>query len=144
MKLPNNLFFKDKVVVITGAGGILCGVLAEAYGEVGAKVALLDLSYDNANKKAEEMRAKGHVAVAYECNVLKEESIAKAHEQILKDLGPCDILVNGAGGNHPRASTDNEFLNAEDIGKMKTLFDLEQSGIEFVFNLNYIDRKSVV
>lgn len=138
MKLPNNLFFKDKVVVITGAGGILCGVLAEAYGEVGAKVALLDLSYDNANKKAEEMRVKGHVAVAYECNVLKEESIAKAHEQILKDLGPCDILVNGAGGNHPRASTDNEFLNAEDIGKMKTLFDLEQSGIEFVFNLNYM------
>ena len=138
MLIPENKYFKDKVVAITGAGGILCGVLAEAYARVGAKVALLDLSYDSANKKALELVSLGFVAKAYECNVLKEESIKKAHEAILNDLGPVDILVNGAGGNNARANTDNEFFLKEDIDNMKTFFDLDQSGIEFVFNLNYM------
>ena len=138
MLIPENKYFNNKVVVITGAGGILCGVLAEAYAQVGAKVALLDLSFDAANKKASELVEKGYVAKAYECNVLKEESIRAAHEAILADLGPTDILVNGAGGNNARANTDNEFFSKEDVGKIKTFFDLDQSGIEFVFNLNYM------
>ena len=138
MKIPCNKFFKDKVVVITGAGGILCGVLAEAYAQVGAKVALLDLSYEAANKKAEELVSQGYVAKAYECNVLKEDSIKTAHEAILKDFGPADILINGAGGNNPRATTDNEYFKNEDVGNMKTFFDLDQSGVEFVFSLNYM------
>ena len=138
MNVPCNKYFNGKVVVITGAGGILCGVLAEAYAKVGAKVALLDLSYEAANKKAQELVEQGFVAKAYECNVLKEESIKAAHEAILNDLGPADILVNGAGGNNPRATTDNEYFKNEDVGNMKTFFDLDQSGVEFVFSLNYM------
>ena len=138
MKIPCHKYFNEKVVVITGAGGILCGVLAEAYAKVGAKVALLDLSYEAANKKAQELVEQGYVAKAYECNVLKEDSIKAAHEAILADFGPADILVNGAGGNNPRATTDNEYFKNEDIGNMKTFFDLDQSGVEFVFSLNYM------
>ena len=138
MNIPCNKYFKDKVVVITGAGGVLCGVLAEAYAVAGARVALLDLSFENAEKKAKELRELGYVAQAYECNVLKEDSIRIAHEKVLSDLGPCSILVNGAGGNNPRANTDNEFFLNEDLGKVKTFYDLDQSGIEFVFNLNYM------
>ena len=138
MIIPGNEFFKDKVVVITGAGGVLCGVLAEAYAKVGAKVALLDLSYEAANKKATELVEQGYCAKAYECDVLKEESIKAAHEKILEELGTADILVNGAGGNNPRAQTDNEFFKNEDVGQMKTFFDLDQSGVEFVFSLNYM------
>ena len=138
MNIPCNRYFKDKVVVITGAGGVLCGVLAEAYAACGAKVALLDLSFENADRKAQEIRDLGYVAKAYTCNVLKEDSIAEAHAKILEELGPCDVLVNGAGGNNPRANTDNEFFRNEDLGKLKTFYDLDQSGIEFVFNLNYM------
>lgn len=138
MIIPGNEFFKDKVVVITGAGGVLCGVLAEAYAKVGAKVALLDLSYEAANKKATELVEQGYCAKAYECDVLKEEFIKAAHEKILEELGTADILVNGAGGNNPRAQTDNEFFKNEDVGQMKTFFDLDQSGVEFVFSLNYM------
>lgn len=138
MNIPCNKYFKDKVVVITGAGGVLCGVLAEAYASCGAKVALLDLSFENADRKAQEIRDLGYVAKAYTCNVLKEDSIAEAHAKILEELGPCDVLVNGAGGNNPRANTDNEFFRNEDLGKLKTFYDLDQSGIEFVFNLNYM------
>lgn len=138
MNIPNNDFFKDKVVVITGAGGVLCGVLAKAYAMVGCKVALLDLNYEKANECATLLNKEGKVAKAYECNVLDQESIKNAHQNILNDFGKCDILVNGAGGNNPKAQTDNEFFNIDDVGKMKTFFDLDQSGIEFVFNLNYM------
>ena len=82
MNIPCNKYFKDKVVVITGAGGVLCGVLAEAYASCGAKVALLDLSFENADRKAQEIRDLGYVAKAYTCNVLKEDSIAEAHAKI--------------------------------------------------------------
>lgn len=136
--IPDNNFFKDKVVVITGAGGILCGVLARAYARVGAKVALLDLNYQAANTLALEIINQGQIAKAYECNVLNQESIKNVHEEILKDFGLVDILINGAGGNNPRANTDNEFFKNEDLNQMKTFFDLDQGGIEFVFNLNYM------
>ena len=131
-------YYSDKVVVVTGAGGVLCSVTAMAYAKEGAKVALLDLSYDNANKKASEITALGYTAKAYQCNVLVKESIEAAHQEILKDFGKCDILINGAGGNNARANTDNEFFHKEDLGQMKTFFDLDQSGVEFVFSLNYM------
>jgi len=131
-------YYNNKVVVITGAGGVLCSVIAKAYAEAGAKVALLDLSLEAAEAKASEIVKLGYIARAYKCNVLDKESIEKAHQQILKDFGACDILVNGAGGNNPRANTDNEFFVKNDLGQMKTFFDLDQDGVEFVFNLNYM------
>ncbi len=131
-------YFTDKVVVITGAGGVLCSVIAKAYAENGAKVALLDLNLEAAETKAKGISDLGYVAKAYQCNVLSKESIEEAHQQILADFGTCDILINGAGGNNARANTDNEFFKNEDLGNMKTFFDLDQAGVEFVFNLNYM------
>ena len=139
MKLPFEIDLKDKVVVVTGAGGIICSYLAKAIAKCGAKVALLDLNKDAAQKYVDEMLAEGLVARAYGCNVLDKESLENCHQEVLKDLGKCDILVNGAGGNNPRATTDNEYAELDDATKnIKTFFDLDKSGVEFVFNLNFI------
>lgn len=138
MKLPFEIDLKDKVVVVTGAGGVLCSMFAEALSKTGAKIALLDLNEEAARACADKIVADGGIAKAYGCNVLDKDSMEQAHEKILKDLGSCDILINGAGGNNPRATTDNEYFSPDDIGKMKTFFDLDQSGVEFVFNLNFL------
>ena len=139
MKLPFEIDLQDKVVVVTGAGGIICSYLANAIAKCGAKVALLDLNKAAAQVYADEMTNEGLVAKAYGCNVLDKESLEACHQEVLRDLGPCDILINGAGGNNPRATTDNEYAELDDAAKeIKTFFDLEKSGVEFVFNLNFI------
>ena len=138
MKLPFEIDLKDKVAVITGAGGVLCSMFAEALSKTGAKIALLDLNEEAAGKYADVINQNGGVAKAYKCNVLDKESIEEAHNRVIKDLGTCDILINGAGGNNPRATTDDEFFEKADIGSIKTFFDLDKEGVEFVFNLNFI------
>ena len=138
MKLPFEIDLKDKVVVVTGAGGIICSYLAKAIAQCGAKVALLDLNKAAAQVYVDEMVSEGLVAKAYGCNVLDKESLEACHQEVLRDFGKCDILVNGAGGNNARANTDNEFYQQGDLGKMKTFFDLDQKGVEFVFSLNYM------
>ena len=139
MKLPFEINLKNKVVVITGAGGVICSHLAKAVASCGAKVALLDLNEAAAEKEALLIRAEGGIAKGFEANVLNKESLEKCHENVLKEFGKCDILINGAGGNNPRATTDNEYAELDDsIKEMKTFFDLDQSGVEFVFNLNFI------
>ncbi len=138
MKTPFNIDLNGKVAVVTGAGGVLCSMFAECLASQGAKVALLDLNGDAAKSYAEKIVAGGGVAKGYACNVLEKESLEKAHKEILNDFGTCDILINGAGGNNPKATTDNEYFSPEDLGNMKTFFDLDQSGVEFVFNLNFL------
>lgn len=139
MKLPFEINLKNKVVVITGAGGVICSHLAKAVASCGAKVALLDLNVAAAEAQALIIRAEGGIAKGFEANVLIKESLEKCHENVLKEFGKCDILINGAGGNNPRATTDNEYAELDDsIKEMKTFFDLDQSGVEFVFNLNFI------
>lgn len=138
MKLPFKIDLSGKVVVITGAGGVLCSMFAEALAETGAKLAMLDLNGDAAKGYAEKIVDNGGVAKGYACNVLDKNSLEEVHTQILRDLGSCDILINGAGGNNPKATTDNEYFSPEDMGKVKTFFDLDQSGVEFVFNLNFL------
>lgn len=139
MKLPFKINLENKVCVVTGAGGVICSHLARSLATCGAKVALLDLNKDAAEVFAKEIREEGNIAYAYEANVLKKESLEKCHNEILKDLGKCDILINGAGGNNPRATTDNEYAELDDEKKgIKTFFDLDEAGVEFVFNLNFI------
>ncbi|MBQ3022941.1 MAG: SDR family oxidoreductase [Clostridia bacterium] len=138
MKLPFEIDLTGKVAVVTGAGGVLCSMFAEALAKTGAKVALLDLNEEAAKKYAEEINKNGGTAKGYACNVLDQESIQKAHDEIVKDFGTCDILINGAGGNNPKATTDDEYFAPEDMGKVKTFFDLDKSGVEFVFNLNFL------
>ena len=139
MKLPLRVDLNNKVAVVTGAGGVLCSMFAKALSGCGAKVALLDLNLEAAEAFAEEIRKDGGTAKAYHANVLERESLETVHEEVLKDLGPCDILINGAGGNNPKAQTDNEFLKLEDLDSgIKTFFDLDRQGVEFVFNLNFL------
>lgn len=128
-----------KVAVVTGAGGVLCGMFAKTIAQAGAKVAVLDLNEEAAAKVAEEITAEGGIAKAYKANVLERASLEEVHAKVLAELGPCDILVNGAGGNNPRATTTKEYFEPGDIeADTISFFDLDQSGVEFVFNLNFI------
>lgn len=136
---PINTDLSGKVAVVTGAGGVICSMLAKSLAVAGAKVALLDLNEQAAQKYADEIVADGGIAKGYKANVLDKASLAECHNQVLKDFGKCDILINGAGGNNPRATTDKEYYEQGDLdAETKSFFDLEQSGVEFVFNLNFI------
>lgn len=130
--------FKDKVVVITGAGGVICGELAIAFAKQGAKVALLDLNQESAQKFANKINENGGVAKAYKADVLDKDLLEEVRHSVASDLGTVDILLNGAGGNNPRATTDNEFHTSDLSSDIKSFFELDESGIEFVFNLNYL------
>lgn len=127
--------FENKVAVVTGGAGVLCSSFAKALADNGAKVAVLDLNYEAAKKVADEI---GGLAV--ETNVLDKESLNAAREKINKELGTCDILINGAGGNNPKGTTTKDYFDPEDMenSDIKTFFDLDQKGIEFVFNLNFL------
>lgn len=139
MKLPINTDLTNKVAVVTGAGGVLCGMFARALAASGARVAVLDLNLEAAEKVAGEINAENGKAIAYKCNVLDKDSMEECRQAVLKDLGKCDILINGAGGNNPRATTDKEYFELGDIdAETKSFFDLEQKGVEFVFNLNFL------
>ena len=136
INLPLNHNFEGKVVVVTGAGGVLCGDMARAYAIAGAKVAALDLNEEAVKKLADELKAAGFICEGYKANVLDREVLEEVHKQVLADLGPCDILINGAGGNNPRATTDNEYQHEAKEGQ-KTFFDLDAAGVDFVFKLNF-------
>lgn len=135
-----SLDINDKVAVVTGAGGVLCGMFSKVLAEQGAKVALLDLNQEAAQKVADEICASGGIAKVYKANVLELESLKQVHEQVLTDLGSCDILLNGAGGNNKRANTDKEYFEPGDEMDPETVsfFDLDPQGVQFVFSLNFI------
>lgn len=136
---PIDTNLTGKVAVVTGAGGVICSALAKALASAGAKVALLDLNEEAAKRFAAEIVKDGGNAKGYKANVLDKESLKSCHSEVLKVFGKCDILVNGAGGNNPRATTDKEYYEAGDLdADTKSFFDLEQGGVEFVFNLNFI------
>ena len=132
MKVPFKVNLEDKVIAITGAGGIICGEFAKALAECGAKVALLDINYDAAKKIADEI---GEKALAVKCNCLDKESIKEAKALINDKFGAVNFIINGAGGNNPRATCDNEYM-LPDTNGIKDFFALEESGLKFVFDLN--------
>jgi len=139
MKNVLNTDLTGKVCVVTGAGGAICGMFAKTLARAGGKVAVLDLNEQAAQQVADEINAEGGIAKAYKANVLEKENLEAVHQQVLADLGPCDILITGAGGNNPRAPTDTAFhFEAKDIEGCKTFFDLDKSGVEFVFALNWL------
>lgn len=141
MKLPFDLDLEGKVVVITGGGGVLCSMFAKALGKCGAQIAVLDLNLESAKKVADEINKNHGTAKGYSANVLKIDELKKVREEIIKDFGKCDILINGAGGNNPKGSTTKEYLYPEDlkeIDEVKTFFDLDPEGVSFVFILNFL------
>ena len=134
-----NTDLTGKVAVVTGAGGVLCSEFAKVLARAGAKVALLNRTEAKAQRFADEINAEGGIAKAYGCNVLDKAQVFAVAERVLHDLGPCDILLNGAGGNHPTATTDKEYYEDGDIdADTKSFFDLDEEGVESVFNLNFL------
>ncbi len=136
VQLPLNVDYSGKVVVVTGAGGLICGAMARAFAQSGAKVAALDLNEDAVKALAAQLRSEGFICEGYKANVLESEALEEVHQAVLRDLGPCDVLVNGAGGNNPRATTDNEYHHEAKEGG-KSFFDLDAAGVDFVFKLNF-------
>ena len=139
MNLPFDLNLSGKTAVVTGAGGVLCSMFAKVLAQCGAKTAILDLNLEAAQKVADEITAEGYAAKAYKANVLDKEVMEEVHKAVLTDFGPCDILINGAGGNNPRATTANEYYFPGDIDKdIANFFNLDKDGVSFVFNLNFL------
>ncbi len=138
MNIPFNVDLTGKVAVVTGAGGVLCSDFAKAIAECGAAVALLDINYDSAKAYADEINAKGGKAIAIKANCLDKESLTDACEIVERELGITDILINGAGGNNPRATTANEYfdIDALDRADVQDFFSLSADGFKFVFDLN--------
>ena len=132
MKLPYQIDLGGKVAVVTGAGGVLMSEFAKALAACGAKVALLDINGEAAGAVAGEI---GGNALAIPTNCLDKQSILAARDQIHARFGKVNFLVNGAGGNNPRATCDNEVMTP-DAATLKSFFDLEESGLRFVFDLN--------
>ncbi len=140
MNLPFSIDLSGKTAVVTGAGGVLCSMFAKALAACGAKVALLDKNGEAAEREAQAIRDEGGCALAVACDVLSKESMEQAHQTVLRELGSCDILLNGAGGNNPRATTDKEYCEDGDVDRtdIKTFFNLDPEGVQFVFNLNFL------
>ncbi len=142
MGVPFKVGLEGQVAVVTGGGGVLCGCMAKALAECGAAVAVADLKEDAAQKVADEITAAGGKALAVGCNVLDKESLDAANAKVEAELGPVTILINGAGGNHPKGTTAMEYLNPDDLlnenRDFVTFYDLDPKGVEFVFNLNFL------
>lgn len=132
----------NKTIVLTGAGGVLCGILAKALAKQGHRIAVLDLRKEAADSIANEIKADGGRAIGIAANVLEKESLQKAKNDLNEVFGNCDILINGAGGNHPLGTTTNPFFSESDLENttdgFKSFFDLDPTGIKFVFDLNFI------
>ena len=138
MKLPFQVDLKDKVAVVTGGGGVLCAAFCEAIAACGAKVAVLDINSEAAETVAARIREAGGTAIAVVANCLEKASLEEAKKVVDEKLGACDILINGAGGNNPRATTDCEYFDPDmlDDPSKKSFFDISPDGIRFVFDLN--------
>ncbi len=142
MTVPMTVNLKGQVALVTGGGGILCSTMAKALSQCGAHVAIADLKLESAERVAAEINAAGGRAIGVACNVLDKASLEQANVLVEKELGPVSILVNGAGGNHPKGTTSREYLTPEDLTQsvegITTFYDLDPKGIEFVFNLNFL------
>jgi NAD(P)-dependent dehydrogenase (short-subunit alcohol dehydrogenase family) len=142
MPVPFKVDLSGKVAVITGGTGVLCSAMSRALGECGARVAVLGRRREVADELAAEIRKDGGTAIGVSADVLDRAKLEAASAVIEKELGPVDILLNGAGGNHPKGNTSMEHLNPEDFGKtvegMNTFYDLDQEGVQYVFNLNFL------
>lgn len=129
-----------KVAVVTGASGTLCSIFAIALARAGAKVALLARNLNKLNSLVAQIEAEGGVAKAYACNVLSKDNCYSVADQVMEDMGPCDILINGAGGNNAKANTDKEFYEFGDMEdkNVVSFFDLDENSVQNVFNLNWV------
>ncbi|MDP5239780.1 SDR family oxidoreductase [Uliginosibacterium sp. 31-16] len=132
--LPFSIDLNNKVAVVTGGAGILGAAMCRALAACGAKVVIIGRDLAKATALASEIEATGGIAQGMSCNVLDRTALENAAAHIASTFGPCDILINGAGGNHPKGITDQEYLDSADSGS--NFFDLDMEGFKFVFDLN--------
>lgn len=142
MAVPFKIELDGRVALVTGGGGVLCRSMAAALAECGAKVVVADLRQEAADAAAEAIQSAGGVAMGVACNVLEKDSLEAANQTIEAAWGSVDLLVNGAGGNHPKGTTGMEYLDPALLEKVQedvtTFYDLTPEGIQFVFNLNFL------
>lgn len=138
MNLPFKPDLNGKVAVVTGGAGVLCSEFCRALAECGAKVAILGRTFSKTEALAEEIKQSGYEAMGIGVDVTDADSVKEAHNKVLETYGKCDILINGAGGNHPGATADDEFFSMETLKdpEKKSFFDLESDAFSNVFSLN--------
>ncbi|WP_054708731.1 SDR family oxidoreductase [Bacillus sp. JCM 19041] len=138
--LPIHEGLAGKTAVVTGGSGVLCRAMAKELARQGVKVAILNRTLENGEKVSAEINEAGGTSIAIACDVLNEASVKEAYEKVKQELGECDLLINGAGGNHPDAITDKELYEAGDAADktLKTFFDLKLTGFDHVFRLNLV------
>jgi NAD(P)-dependent dehydrogenase (short-subunit alcohol dehydrogenase family) len=140
MKIPFQIDLEGKVAVVTGGSGVLCSQFAKALAACGAKTAVISRRQESVERVAEEIRADGGTAIALSADVLDKTSLERVKAEVNEKLGPCSILINGAGGNHPKGNTDKEYYFNEDLNnsEINTFFDLDSEGVRSVFDLNFL------
>ncbi|SFE21542.1 hypothetical protein SAMN05216238_11044 [Lentibacillus persicus] len=140
MELPFQIDLNDKVAVVTGGSGVLGSVFAKALAKAGAKVAVLARTKDKINTVVNDITSDGGEAIGYSVDVLDKTSLEDVHADVLKKLGPCSILINGAGGNNPKATTSKEYFHTADLNdtSLQSFFDLDEVGVNELFNLNFL------
>jgi NAD(P)-dependent dehydrogenase (short-subunit alcohol dehydrogenase family) len=141
MTVPFKIDLSGKVAVVTGGAGVLGSYFCRALAECGAKVAIVNRSLEKGEKLAAEIAAAGGTAMAFSADVLKVDSVKAARDKIHEAFGTVDILINGAGGNHPKGSTTEEYFNRSLLGNTEgktTFFDMDPEGVGYVFDLNFL------
>jgi NAD(P)-dependent dehydrogenase (short-subunit alcohol dehydrogenase family) len=127
-KVEDYFNVEGKVIAITGGAGVLCSEMARSLGEAGGKIAVLDLSEKALAMLSNELTEKGVEHITIKTNVLQKNDLVIAKDEILKTFGKIDILINGAGGNKPEATTSKD----------KSFFELPEDAVQWVFNLNFL------